>query len=161
MSDLPSVRGQPLSGTAVSAEIRANLKERVEKLQALVPGYAPGLTIVQVGDREDSNVYIRGKLKAAEEVGIVAQLVKLPNTTSEGTLLALLRKLNNDPKVHGIIVQMPLDSQLPIDSHLITDSVSPAKDVDGLNTINEGQNLCLSKPIFKPIPNYAISKINV
>lgn len=145
MSDLPEVRGQLLSGNEVAAEIRSNLKLRVEKLQEAVPGFAPGLAIVQVGGREDSNVYIRMKLKAAAEVGISAQHVKLPKTSTEGALLSLLDKLNNDPKIHGIIVQMPLDSENPIDSHLITDSVSPAKDVDGLNTINEGKFINLNK----------------
>lgn len=138
MSDLPSVRGELLSGNAVAAEIRAKLKEKVSQLQASAPGFAPGLAIVQVGGREDSNVYIRMKLKAAAEVGINAQHIKLPKSTNEGALLSLLDKLNNDPKIHGIIVQMPLDSENQIDSHLITDTVSPSKDVDGLNTINEG-----------------------
>lgn len=79
------------------------------------------------------------QIKAAEEIGMVAHHIRLPNTTSEAEVLSLLEKLNGDPTIHGIIVQMPLDCVNKIDSHLITDSVSPAKDVDGLNTINEGR----------------------
>lgn len=100
-------------------------------MQQKLPGYSPGLAIVQVGGREDSNVYIRMKIKAASEIGILATHVKLPNTTTEMELLSQLDKLNNDPNTHGIIVQMPLDSVNKINSHLITDTVSPAKDVDG------------------------------
>ena len=96
-----------------------------------LPDFSPGLAIVQVGGREDSNVYIRMKIKAASEIGIRATHVKLPNTTTEYELLNKLTKLNDDPYTHGIIVQMPLDAVNKIDSHLITDSVSPAKDVDG------------------------------
>lgn len=71
------------------------------------------------------------KIKAASEIGINATHVKLPNTTTEAELLNRLNNLNNDPNTHGIIVQMPLDSVSKIDSHLITDTVSPEKDVDG------------------------------
>ncbi|XP_073994934.1 pug C-1-tetrahydrofolate synthase, cytoplasmic isoform X2 [Rhodnius prolixus] len=99
----------------------------------------PGLAIVQVGGREDSNVYIRMKLKAATEIGIVAKHHKLPASITQIELLSELKALNDDPTIHGIIVQMPLDSPNPIDSHIITDAVSPEKDVDGLNTINEGR----------------------
>ncbi|XP_046401425.1 C-1-tetrahydrofolate synthase, cytoplasmic isoform X2 [Ischnura elegans] len=131
--------GQLLSGTEAAKDIRAKLTQEVAELKQKVPGFAPGLSIVQVGGREDSNVYIRMKIKAASEIGIVASHVKLPKSTTESELLQRLSELNNDPNIHGIIVQMPLDSDNPIDSHLITDSVSPDKDVDGLHTINEGK----------------------
>lgn len=71
------------------------------------------------------------KIKAAADIGIVAEHVKLPNTTTEMELINKVNKLNNDPNVHGIIVQMPLDTVNKINSHLITDLVSPNKDVDG------------------------------
>lgn len=102
-------------------------------------GWTPGLAIVQVGDREDSNVYIRMKIKAASEIGIDARHVRYPGTITEIELLSEISKLNSDPNIHGIIVQMPLDSVNPINSHLVTDAVSPDKDVDGLNTISEGK----------------------
>ncbi|XP_044013405.1 C-1-tetrahydrofolate synthase, cytoplasmic isoform X1 [Aphidius gifuensis] len=133
------VRGVVLSGTNLAKEIRESLAKDVANWKTKLPDYSPGLAIVQVGGREDSNVYIRMKIKAASEIGINATHVKLPNTTTEMELMSKLDKLNNDPETHGIIVQMPLDSVNKINSHLITDMVSPEKDVDGLNTINEGR----------------------
>lgn len=112
-------------------EIRDRLKAEVEELKTKLPGFAPGLAIVQVGEREDSNVYIRMKIKAADEIGIVAKHLKFDKSITEIELLNEIQKLNDDPKIHGIIVQMPLDSENSIDSHLVTDAVSPAKDVDG------------------------------
>ena len=103
----------------------------VAALKSKLPNFTPGLAIVQVGGREDSNVYIRMKIKAATEIGIKAHHVKLPNTITETELLSKLNYLNNDPDTHGIIVQMPVDSVNKINSHLITDTVSPDKDVDG------------------------------
>lgn len=122
----------------------------MNKLKDLLPDFKPGLAIIQVGGREDSNVYIRMKIKAASEIGIYSEHVKLPRNITESQvnfiiiqlnnfftlimifqLLSKLEQLNNDPNVHGIIVQMPLDSENEINSHLITDSVSPEKDVDG------------------------------
>ncbi|KAL1461543.1 hypothetical protein WDU94_013428 [Cyamophila willieti] len=132
-------QAQVLSGTTVAGQIREGLKERVRRLKERLPNFEPGLAIVQVGGREDSNVYIRMKMKAAKEIGIDAQHVKLPRTITEIELLSRLKKLNEDPSVHGIIVQMPLDSDNKINAMLVTDSVSPEKDVDGLNTINEGR----------------------
>lgn len=96
-----------------------------------IPDFVPRLAIVQVGGREDSNVYIKMKIKAASDIGIVAEHVQLPRSTTEEELVRKVRHLNNDPNVHGIIVQMPLDSIEPINSHMITDLVSPEKDVDG------------------------------
>jgi methylenetetrahydrofolate dehydrogenase (NADP+)/methenyltetrahydrofolate cyclohydrolase/formyltetrahydrofolate synthetase len=128
-----------ISGTEISKLIQAELKEEVDRMGVEAPGYRPGLAIVQVGGREDSNVYIRMKIKAATDIGIDAKHHKHPKSITEAELLAELDKLNRDPKVHGIIVQMPLDSDNPIDSHKVTDAVDPSKDVDGLCTINEGR----------------------
>jgi len=100
-------------------------------MQKKYDGYRPGLAIVQVGDRTDSNVYIKMKLKAAAEIGIRSEHFLLPRSTNQEEILSLLEKLNQDSSVHGIIVQMPLDCDDDIDSHLVTNSVSPAKDVDG------------------------------
>jgi len=130
--------GKILSGTQVAKEIRGNLAEQVKEMKVKYPGFTPGLAIIQVGAREDSNVYIRMKMKAAEEIGIKASHIVLPSSITQSELLMKLRKYNNDPDIHGIIVQMPLDSVNPINSTLITDSVSSSKDVDGLNTENQG-----------------------
>lgn len=131
--------GKVLSGTELSKQIRDKLKEDVSAWKAKLPGFSPGLAIVQVGGREDSNVYIRMKIKAANEIGIEVTHLKLPRTTTQQELMSQLRKLNDDPNTHGIIVQMPLDSINKIESHVITDFVSPDKDVDGLHTMNEGR----------------------
>jgi len=112
-------------------EIRQNLIRDINALKEKLPDFAPGLAIVQVGAREDSNVYIKMKMNAAREIGINIQHVQLPNTTTEMALINKVNKLNKDPGVHGIIVQMPLDSIHKINSNLITDLVSPQKDVDG------------------------------
>ncbi|XP_073842512.1 pug C-1-tetrahydrofolate synthase, cytoplasmic isoform X2 [Musca autumnalis] len=128
-----------ISGTQVANEIRESLKQKVADIKKDLPDFNPGLCIVQVGGREDSNVYIRMKIKAAKEIGIEAQHVQLPRTITEIELLDKINLLNNDPNVHGIIVQMPLDCDTKIDSHKITDAVHPDKDVDGLHTMNEGR----------------------
>ncbi|XP_054011168.1 C-1-tetrahydrofolate synthase, cytoplasmic [Hylaeus anthracinus] len=154
------VRGAVLSGTELAKEIRENLAKDVKALKGKLPNFVPGLAIVQVGGREDSNVYIRMKIKAADDIGIAAEHVKLPNTTTEIELINKVNNLNNDPNIHGIIVQMPLDSVNPINSHLITDLVSPVKDVDGLNTINEGKAAIGDMTGFLPCtPNGCIELI--
>ncbi|XP_035726163.1 C-1-tetrahydrofolate synthase, cytoplasmic-like isoform X2 [Vespa mandarinia] len=139
MSTCEDVRGVILSGTQLAKEIRASLAQDVTDLKTKLPDFTPSLAIVQVGGRQDSNVYIRMKIKAATDIGINVQHVKLPNTITETELINVVNKLNNDSKTHGIIVQMPLDTVNEINSHLITNTVSPSKDVDGLNTINEGK----------------------
>ncbi|XP_067643418.1 C-1-tetrahydrofolate synthase, cytoplasmic isoform X2 [Eurosta solidaginis] len=128
-----------ISGTQVANEIREALKQEVLNVKTKIPTFTPGLKILQVGGREDSNVYIRMKIKAATEIGIAAEHIKLPRTVTETDLIEKITEVNNDPKVHGIIVQMPLDTDNKIDSHKITDAVSPDKDVDGLHTMNEGR----------------------
>ncbi|XP_030765230.1 C-1-tetrahydrofolate synthase, cytoplasmic isoform X2 [Sitophilus oryzae] len=139
VSEMAAVRGQVLSGNQVASEIKSRLTNEVASFNRRIPGFQPGLAIVQVGGREDSNVYIRMKVQAASEVGIKAEHIRLPRTITQIELLNELEKLNADYRIHGIIVQMPLDSDNKIDSHVITDAVSPSKDVDGLNTINEGR----------------------
>ena len=103
----------------------------MSEIREKLPDFNPRLAIVQVGGREDSNVYIRLKIKAASDIGITAEHINLPKTTTESELLNKLSHLNNDPNTHGIIVQMPLDTVNKIDSNLVTDFVSPSKDVDG------------------------------
>ncbi|XP_004924493.1 C-1-tetrahydrofolate synthase, cytoplasmic isoform X1 [Bombyx mori] len=124
---------------AVQESIENDLRQQVTRLRSKWSGFEPRLAIVQVGGREDSNVYIRMKLKAAEKIGIAAEHIRLPRDITEIELLAKITSLNESPSVHGIIVQMPLDSDHAIDAHRVTDAVSPDKDVDGLNTINEGR----------------------
>lgn len=105
-----------LSGTETAKEVRKALAEEVSEIKAKDPSFKPKLVIVQVGGREDSNVYIRMKIKAAGEVGVEAEHVKFPSTISEEKLLAGVEKLNADSSVHGIIVQLPLDCTTKIDA---------------------------------------------
>lgn len=128
-----------LSGKEVSAEIRNKLKNEIQEIQETDPKFLPGLAIVQVGDREDSNVYIRMKVKNSGEIGMNAQHIKLPRSTTQNEVVDTVNKLNNDPTVHGIIVQLPMDSEHEIDAHLVTDTISPTKDVDGLHVANAGK----------------------
>nr|XP_026494266.1 C-1-tetrahydrofolate synthase, cytoplasmic isoform X2 [Vanessa tameamea] len=128
-----------ISGTEVARAIQNDLREQVSEMRRKSPSFQPRLAIVQVGGREDSNVYIRMKLKAAENIGILAEHIKLPRDLNQTELLTKINSLNDSPFVHGIIVQMPLDCTENIDAHLVTDAVSPQKDVDGLNTQNEGR----------------------
>ncbi|CAB3249094.1 unnamed protein product [Arctia plantaginis] len=129
----------PISGTSVAGSIQNELRQEVAEAQVQSAAFSPKLAIVQVGGREDSNVYIRMKLKAAQNIGVEAEHIKLPSDITETELLAKITSLNESPSVHGIIVQMPLDTVHPINPHIITDAVSPDKDVDGLNTVNEGR----------------------
>ncbi|XP_013778703.1 C-1-tetrahydrofolate synthase, cytoplasmic [Limulus polyphemus] len=128
-----------LSGTEVAREIRNHLANEVKEIKQKFPDFKPKLVIVQVGGREDSNVYIRMKIQAAAEVGVEATHINFPRSISQGELISEVQKLNGNPSIHGIIVQLPLDSEEPIDSNLITNSVSPHKDVDGIHDENAGR----------------------
>ncbi|XP_061468349.1 C-1-tetrahydrofolate synthase, cytoplasmic isoform X1 [Rhineura floridana] len=128
-----------ISGKTVSAQVRQRLKDRVAEMKEKVPGFRPGLAILQVGDRDDSNLYISMKLKAAAEIGINANHIKLPNTATEAEVLRCINCLNDDSAVHGFIVQLPLDSKKPINTEKITNAVAPEKDVDGLSSVNAGK----------------------
>ncbi|XP_013913759.1 PREDICTED: C-1-tetrahydrofolate synthase, cytoplasmic, partial [Thamnophis sirtalis] len=128
-----------ISGKTVSAQVRERLKNQVAEMKAKAPGFRPGLAILQVGDRDDSNLYISMKLKAAAEIGINANHIKLPGTATEAEVLKCINNLNEDPAIHGFIVQLPLDTNKPINTEKITNAVAPEKDVDGLSSINAGK----------------------
>lgn len=128
-----------LNGKVVSAQIRNRLKNQVTQMQEQVPGFTPGLAILQVGDRDDSNLYINVKLKAAEEIGIKATHIKLPRTSTESEVLKYVISLNEDATVHGFIVQLPLDSENSINTEAVINAIAPEKDVDGLTSINAGK----------------------
>ncbi|MEE6493962.1 hypothetical protein FKM82_016979 [Ascaphus truei] len=128
-----------LSGKVVSGLVRDRLKREVAVIKEKCPGFSPGLAIVQVGNRDDSNLYISMKLKAAAEIGINASHIKLPTTATETEVLSRITSLNQDPAIHGMIVQLPLDSAHTINTEKVTNAVSPTKDVDGLTCINAGK----------------------
>eukprot|EP00042_Codosiga_hollandica_P053829 m.715088 g.715088 ORF g.715088 m.715088 type:complete len:928 (+) comp58785_c0_seq1:1751-4534(+) len=128
-----------LDGTAIAQELQVQLKARTAQLKESFVDLAPTLAIVQVGDREDSAVYIRNKIKTGEAVGLVVRHVHLPHSTTEEDVIDAVQTLNNDPGVHGIIVQLPLDSEQPIDEATVLNTISPSKDTDGVHSFNAGE----------------------
>ncbi|XP_077394608.1 C-1-tetrahydrofolate synthase, cytoplasmic isoform X1 [Festucalex cinctus] len=130
---------QVISGKEVSAQVRESLKKDVEQMKLQDPNFQPGLVILQVGDRDDSNLYIGMKMKAASEIGINATHLKLPNTATEEEILHSITEVNENSSVHGLIVQLPLDSVHKVDTEKVTNAVASEKDVDGLTSINAGK----------------------
>ncbi|WP_425083876.1 bifunctional methylenetetrahydrofolate dehydrogenase/methenyltetrahydrofolate cyclohydrolase FolD [Ruegeria profundi] len=126
---------QVIDGKAFAAKVRAQVADQVAKLKE-ENGFTPGLAVVLVGEDPASQVYVRSKGKQTVEVGMNSYEHKLDADTSEEDLLALIDKLNNDPAVHGILVQLPLPKHLNED--LVINSIDPAKDVDGFHISNVG-----------------------
>jgi methylenetetrahydrofolate dehydrogenase (NADP+)/methenyltetrahydrofolate cyclohydrolase len=124
-----------LDGKKLAESVRAEVKEGVAAF-VKEHGRAPGLEVVLVGEDPASQVYTRNKEKASNEVGMRGKLHTLPKDTSEGALLELLARLNEDPKVDGILVQLPLPKQLV--EQKVLDLVVPTKDVDGFHPVNAG-----------------------
>ncbi len=124
-----------IDGKAFAAKVRAQVATHVDRLKA-DHGITPGLAVVLVGEDPASQVYVRSKGKMTVEVGMASFEHKLDVDTSEADLLALIDQLNNDPTVHGILVQLPLPDHL--DSDLVINSIDPAKDVDGFHISNVG-----------------------
>lgn len=123
-----------LDGKAFAADVRARVAAEVARLTAA--GVVPGLAVVLVGADPASQVYVRSKHKATVEAGMASFEHRLPADTSEAELLALVARLNADPAVHGILVQLPLPAHL--DSDLVINAIDPAKDVDGFHISNVG-----------------------
>lgn len=144
-----------IDGKKIAQDIRQEVAEGVEKLRA-EKGITPGLAVVIVGEDPASLVYVRGKEKACEEIGIYSEKHALPETVSEGELLALAEKLNKDPKIHGILIQLPLPKH--INEERVLDAIDPAKDVDGFHPVSVG-NLFIGKPIFLPCTPHGIIEL--
>jgi methylenetetrahydrofolate dehydrogenase (NADP+)/methenyltetrahydrofolate cyclohydrolase len=125
-----------IDGKAIAAELRAAVAAEVQRL-AREHQVEPGLAVVLVGENPASAVYVRNKSKQTLEAGMRSFDHRLPETVSESDLLALVDKLNADPAVHGILVQLPLPQQ--IDSQKVLNAVDPAKDVDGFHPMNAGR----------------------
>ncbi|MFO0584294.1 MAG: bifunctional methylenetetrahydrofolate dehydrogenase/methenyltetrahydrofolate cyclohydrolase FolD [Anaeromyxobacter sp.] len=123
-----------IDGKIIAAKVRAEVAERVKAMKAR--GISPGLTVVRVGDDPASEVYVRGKRRDCEEVGIHSVEHHLAATTTQAELLSLVHRLNADPAVHGILVQLPLPKGL--DERAVLDAISPAKDADGFHPFNVG-----------------------
>ena len=125
-----------IDGKAYAEGLRARIARAVKELEAK-HGLKPGLAVVLVGEDPASKVYVANKAKQTVEVGMNSWEHRLPASTSEKDLLALVDKLNKDPAVHGILVQLPLPKQ--IDSTKVLGAIDPAKDVDGFNVVNVGK----------------------
>ena len=129
-----------IDGKSVAAILQEELKHEVERLRLEQNGLVPGLAVVLVGQRVDSATYVRMKKKVAAAIGLHSVDVTLPDTVSQDQLLQQVQRLNEDPKVHGILVQLPLPNH--IDEATVLRSIQVEKDADGFSAVNIG-NLCL------------------
>jgi methylenetetrahydrofolate dehydrogenase (NADP+)/methenyltetrahydrofolate cyclohydrolase len=143
-----------LDGKALAAVVRAEVKEQVAAL--LASGVTPGLAVVLVGEDPASQIYVRNKTRAGQEVGIAVFDHKLPKDTTEAALITLLQQLSADPKVHGVLVQLPLPA--PLSATRILEALDPAKDVDGLLTQNVGL-LWLGRPHLVPCTPLGVMRL--
>ncbi|AEG92955.1 bifunctional methylenetetrahydrofolate dehydrogenase/methenyltetrahydrofolate cyclohydrolase [Ramlibacter tataouinensis] len=145
---------QLIDGNALARQIRAEVAHRTEALKAR--GIQPQLTIVLVGDDPASQVYTRHKVNDSTETGLGATLERYPATLAEAQLLDRIRALNADPKVHGILVQLPLPGHM--DASKVIETISPAKDVDGFHVASAGA-LVTGQPGFWPCTPYGCMKM--
>ena len=125
---------QILDGKSLAASIRAELKREVAAL--VQRGVRPGLAVILAGDDPASKVYVRNKTHACEEVGVRSQQIDYPASVTQEELIARIRKLNADPAVHGILMQLPLPKR--IDAGRVLEAIAPAKDIDGFHEANLG-----------------------
>jgi len=137
---------QILDGKAVAADVREHIKAEVAELKA-AGGRPPGLVVVLVGDNPASEVYVRNKRKACEQVGFHSELIELSGDTSEERLLELIDQFNRRDDIDGILVQLPLPDH--IEEHRVTERILPTKDVDGFHPYNVGR-LALRTPLLRP-----------
>jgi methylenetetrahydrofolate dehydrogenase (NADP+)/methenyltetrahydrofolate cyclohydrolase len=145
---------QLIDGVALSAKLRADVAARAAALAAR--GKQPGLAVVLVGDNPASQVYVRNKVKACADAGIHSVLEKYDASMTEEELLARVEALNNDPSIHGILVQLPLPKH--IDDHKVIEAISPAKDVDGFHVSSAGA-LMVGEAGFKACTPYGCMKM--
>lgn len=144
-----------LDGKTLAQQIRRELAGEVAEFTKTT-GITPTLAAVLVGDDPASEVYVRNKRRDCEEVGIASQLEKLPATATRGELLAVIDQLNQDVQVHGILVQLPLPKQ--IDTEVILEAVSVAKDVDAFHPENVGR-LVQGRPVFLPCTPHGVVEL--
>jgi methylenetetrahydrofolate dehydrogenase (NADP+)/methenyltetrahydrofolate cyclohydrolase len=142
------VTARILDGKAIAAEIRAEVAERVRALADR--GITPGLAAVLVGDDPASKIYVAAKQKDCAEVGIASERHDLPADATEADVVALVRRLGEDPATHGIIVQLPLPGHMS--EITIQETISPDKDVDGLNPVNAGRMVRGETPFLPATP---------
>jgi methylenetetrahydrofolate dehydrogenase (NADP+)/methenyltetrahydrofolate cyclohydrolase len=154
LSMMNPVTGQLIDGNALSAKLRQEVAQRVTALKTRK--FTPGLAVILVGENPASQVYVRNKVKACADAGLHSVLEKYPASLSEADLLARIAALNNDPAIHGILVQLPLPDH--IDAHKVIEAISPAKDVDGFHVASAGA-LLVGQPGFWPCTPYGCMKM--
>lgn len=145
---------QLIDGNALSRQLRTEVAARTAALKSR--GITPGLAVVLVGDNPASQVYVRNKVKACEDVGFHSVLEKYNASMTEEQLLARVQALNNDPSIHGILVQLPLPKH--IDDHKVIEAISPLKDVDGFHVASAGA-LMVGEVGFKACTPYGCMKM--
>ncbi|WP_323031114.1 bifunctional methylenetetrahydrofolate dehydrogenase/methenyltetrahydrofolate cyclohydrolase FolD [Brachymonas denitrificans] len=145
---------QLINGNELSRKLRGEVAERAAALKA--KGITPGLAVVLVGDNPASQVYVRNKVKACEDNGLHSVLEKYDASMTEAELLARVDALNQDPSIHGILVQLPLPAH--IDAQKVIEAISPAKDVDGFHIASAGA-LMTGMPGFWPCTPYGCMKM--
>jgi methylenetetrahydrofolate dehydrogenase (NADP+)/methenyltetrahydrofolate cyclohydrolase len=144
-----------LDGTAIAQAIRAEVAEEVARLSRT--GRKPGLAAVLVGEDPASAVYVRSKGKACEEAGMHSVTLRLPAAASEAELLETVDRLNADPDIHGILVQLPLPKH--INSEKVLRRIDPAKDVDGFHPVNVGKLVVGDATAFRPATPYGVQQM--
>jgi methylenetetrahydrofolate dehydrogenase (NADP+)/methenyltetrahydrofolate cyclohydrolase len=145
---------QIIDGNALAKKIRIEIATRTASLVA--KGIRPGLAVLLVGEDPASQVYVRNKVKACEDVGMHSILERHPADLSEEKLLQRIDELNQEKSIHGILVQLPLPKH--IDSHRVIESIAPEKDVDGFHVANAGA-LMIGAPLFRPCTPYGCMKM--
>ena len=145
---------QRIDGNALSQQLRAEVANRTLALKA--KGITPGLAVILVGDNSASQVYVRNKVKACQDSGLHSVLEKYDASLTEAALLARVESLNNDPSIHGILVQLPLPAH--IDAQKVIEAISPLKDVDGFHIASAGA-LMTGMPGFWPCTPYGCIKM--
>jgi len=164
MRECPPLKGQDgqlamtaqlIDGRGLAAEVKKQVRDRIEAALAR-GGRRPGLAVVKVGNDPASDVYVRNKRRACEEVGIRSVAHDLAESTSEIALLSLVEELNRDPEIDGILVQLPLPVQ--IQQTAIIEKIAPVKDVDGFHPYNVGR-LAQRIPVMRPCTPYGVIKL--
>lgn len=145
---------QIIDGTALSQQLRQDVATRAAALTK--NGKQAGLAVILVGDSPASQVYVRNKVKACEAAGIYSVFEKYDTDLTESALLARIDALNADPRINGILVQLPLPPH--IDAHKVIEAIAPGKDVDGFHISNAGL-LMTGQPLFRPCTPYGVMKM--
>ena len=143
-----------LDGNKIAAQIRTELAEKVRQLAAT--GVTPGLAVVVAGDQHSSQIYIRNKIKACQELGIHSEQIHAPASVSTDELLAIVERLNQRQEIDGILVQLPLPPQVDVKQVLL--ALDPAKDVDGFHPVNLG-NLAIQRDTLAPCTAAGVMEI--